>query len=126
MIIEVINLEILMIKIFVYVHVSYKNKMILFILCIILNTFKKSRYYEKTSAYECGFDPFSYARNPFSVKFYIIAILFLIFDIEIIFFFPIILNFDFFFNFFFWYFDFDCFFYLGALNGVSFGLERFS
>lgn len=45
-------------------------------------------YYEKTSGYECGFDPFSDAREPFYIKFYLIAILFIIFDVEIIFFFP--------------------------------------
>ena len=39
---------------------------------------------EKTSAYECGFEPFEDARNKLDVRFYIIAILFIIFDIEII------------------------------------------
>ncbi len=43
---------------------------------------------EKTSAYECGFEPFEDARNRFDVRFYIVAILFLIFDIEIAFLFP--------------------------------------
>jgi NADH-quinone oxidoreductase subunit A len=45
-------------------------------------------YYEKTSGYECGSDPFSDAREPFYVKSYLIAILFIIFDVEIVFFFP--------------------------------------
>lgn len=44
--------------------------------------------YEKISSYECGFDAFSDAREPFDVKFYLIAILFIIFDVEVIFFFP--------------------------------------
>src|SRR6185437_9285901 len=43
---------------------------------------------EKTSAYECGFEPFEDARNRFDVRFYIVAILFLIFDIEVAFLFP--------------------------------------
>ena len=43
---------------------------------------------EKTSAYECGFEPFEDARNRFDVRFYIVAILFLIFDIEIAYLFP--------------------------------------
>jgi len=43
---------------------------------------------EKLSAYECGFDPFDDARNTFDVRFYLIAILFIIFDLEISFFFP--------------------------------------
>jgi len=43
---------------------------------------------EKISAYECGFEPFEDARNKFDVRFYIIAILFIIFDIEVVFLFP--------------------------------------
>jgi len=43
---------------------------------------------EKTSAYECGFEPFEDARNKFDVRFYVVAILFLIFDIEVAFLFP--------------------------------------
>lgn len=45
-------------------------------------------YVEKISAYECGFEPDEDARNTFDVRFYIIAMLFLIFDLEAIFFFP--------------------------------------
>lgn len=43
---------------------------------------------EKLSAYECGFDPYEDARNNFDVRFYLIALLFLIFDLETIFFLP--------------------------------------
>ncbi len=43
---------------------------------------------EKTSAYECGFEPFEDARNKFDVRFYIVAILFIIFDLEVAFLFP--------------------------------------
>jgi NADH:ubiquinone oxidoreductase subunit 3 (subunit A) len=43
---------------------------------------------EKESAYECGFDPYEDARNNFDVRFYLVAILFLIFDLEAVFFFP--------------------------------------
>ena len=43
---------------------------------------------EKLSAYECGFDPYEDARNVFDVRFYLVAILFLIFDLEAAFFFP--------------------------------------
>lgn len=43
---------------------------------------------EKTSAYECGFDAFDNARGQFDVRFYLVAILFIIFDLEIAFLFP--------------------------------------
>jgi len=43
---------------------------------------------EKLSAYECGFDPYEDARNVFDVRFYVVAILFIIFDLESVFFFP--------------------------------------
>jgi len=43
---------------------------------------------EKLSAYECGFDPFDDARTRFDIQFYLVAILFLIFDLEISFLFP--------------------------------------
>jgi len=43
---------------------------------------------EKLSAYECGFDAFEDARHQFDVRFYLVAILFIIFDLEIAFLFP--------------------------------------
>jgi len=43
---------------------------------------------EKLSTYECGFDPYEDARNAFDVRFYLVAILFIIFDIETVFLFP--------------------------------------
>ncbi|WP_142847047.1 NADH-quinone oxidoreductase subunit A [Telmatospirillum sp. J64-1] len=43
---------------------------------------------EKTSAYECGFDAFDDARSKFEVRFYLVAILFIIFDLEVAFLFP--------------------------------------
>ena len=49
---------------------------------------KKDPYKEKISSYECGFEPFSDSRGKFDVKFYLVAILFIIFDLEIIFLFP--------------------------------------
>lgn len=42
----------------------------------------------KLSAYECGFDAFDDARNKFDVRFYLVAILFIIFDLEVAFLFP--------------------------------------
>ena len=43
---------------------------------------------EKLSAYECGFEPFDDARGRFDVRFYLVAILFVIFDLEVLFLFP--------------------------------------
>ena len=43
---------------------------------------------EKLSAYECGFEAFSDSRIQFDVRFYLVAILFIIFDLEIAFLFP--------------------------------------
>ncbi len=43
---------------------------------------------EKLSAYECGFDAFDDSRHKFDIRFYLVAILFIIFDLEIAFLFP--------------------------------------
>ncbi len=43
---------------------------------------------EKNSAYECGFEAFDDARSRFDVRFYLVAILFIIFDLEVAFLFP--------------------------------------
>jgi NADH-quinone oxidoreductase subunit A len=43
---------------------------------------------EKSSAYECGFEAFADARAKFDVRFYLVAILFIIFDLEVAFLFP--------------------------------------
>lgn len=43
---------------------------------------------EKVSVYECGFDPFHNPGEPFSIRFFLIAILFLVFDLEIAYLFP--------------------------------------
>ena len=55
--------------------------MIIFFLSFFLSV--KLDDTEKLSAYECGFNPFSDSRSEFDIKFYIVAILFLIFDLEI-------------------------------------------
>jgi len=51
---------------------------------------KRTRHYdiEKISAYECGFEPFGEARFPFHVHFYVVALIFLIFDLEVAFLVP--------------------------------------
>ena len=49
---------------------------------------KQRPYPEKVSAYECGFEAFDDARRRFDVRFYLVAILFIIFDLEVAFLFP--------------------------------------
>lgn len=48
---------------------------------------------EKYSPYECGFNPFRTERSQFDIKFYLIALLFLVFDVELMFLLPFCLNF---------------------------------
>jgi NADH:ubiquinone oxidoreductase subunit 3 (subunit A) len=59
---------------------------LMFIITIFFSNYKPDK--EKLSAYECGFDPFDDARMKFEIHFYLIAILFLIFDLEIALIFP--------------------------------------
>lgn len=47
---------------------------------------------EKTSIYECGFTPYAQARSTFDIKFYLVSLLFIVFDVEVLFLFPFALN----------------------------------
>nr|UBR42855.1 NADH dehydrogenase subunit 3 [Uroleucon sonchi] len=66
--------------------------LILFLIMILINMKMKFNH-NKSAPFECGFDPFNKSRLPFSLNFYLIAIIFLIFDIEISIIMPMILNF---------------------------------
>ena len=79
-----------MMSILYFIGWSMALSFILLILSLIISS--RNPYFEKTTTYECGFEPFEDARNKFSVKFYVVAILFIIFDIEILFFLPWLIN----------------------------------
>ena len=66
------------------------------VVTLVLSYFVQPKYpeAEKLSAYECGSEPFSDARMPFPVRYYIFAMLFVIFDIEVIFLYPWAVVFD--------------------------------
>jgi NADH:ubiquinone oxidoreductase subunit 3 (subunit A) len=70
--------------------IFFAISIILAAIIFFLSFFRSSKLddAEKLSAYECGFNPFSDSRSEFDIKFYIVAILFLIFDLEISFLFP--------------------------------------
>lgn len=64
---------------------SYKFIIILYIFFFI---YQANNDAEKISSYECGFSPFGDSRTKFEVKFYLVGILFIIFDLELTFLFP--------------------------------------
>jgi NADH:ubiquinone oxidoreductase subunit 3 (subunit A) len=77
--------------------VEYLGILIYFIIALVLSlVFVTLSYFlsvqnpdlEKLSTYECGFEPYEDARHRFDIKFCVIAILFIVFDIEIMFLFP--------------------------------------
>lgn len=86
-----------MLPIFELDNLVYKTMLVSIILALVISGVVLGLSYliaiqapdsEKTSAYECGFEPFEDARNRFDVRFYIVAILFIIFDLEVAFLFP--------------------------------------
>jgi NADH-quinone oxidoreductase subunit A len=70
----------------IFIGVGILIGMLLLVLGSILGPHKPNK--AKLSAYECGFPAFEDARTPFTVRFYLVAILFIIFDLETAFLFP--------------------------------------
>nr|YP_009974400.1 NADH dehydrogenase subunit 3 [Chanohirata hamata]QNJ33330.1 NADH dehydrogenase subunit 3 [Chanohirata hamata] len=73
---------------------SYTIMVLMFIMLLMMKTLSKKSMNDtqKSSPFECGFNPMSYSRIPFSIHFFLIAVIFLIFDIEIIMIMPMILT----------------------------------
>lgn len=72
--------------ILVYIAISLLLSLLILGLSFVFSTQNPDA--EKLSAYECGFDPFDDARSRFDIRFYLVAILFIIFDLEVTFLFP--------------------------------------
>nr|WPW47262.1 NADH dehydrogenase subunit 3 [Halobates flaviventris] len=65
------------------IMISFMISMILIMVCSVISKKTKNNR-EKMTPFECGFDPKSSSRMPFSIQFFMIAIIFLIFDVEIV------------------------------------------
>nr|YP_006280983.1 NADH dehydrogenase subunit 3 [Helicosporidium sp. ex Simulium jonesi]ACT36210.1 NADH dehydrogenase subunit 3 [Helicosporidium sp. ex Simulium jonesi] len=74
--------------IFIYFIIALALSLLLLVLPFIVSPAQNVADSEKISAYECGFDPFDDARGRFDIQFYLVAILFIIFDLEVAFLFP--------------------------------------
>lgn len=72
--------------ILVFLIIATGMALVMVVIPFVLNRPKPDK--EKLSAYECGFEAFGDARNQFDVRFYLVAILFIIFDLEVAFLFP--------------------------------------
>lgn len=75
---------------YVYIFIFFGGAFFISCLLIFLSYFLvyQESDIEKNSAYECGFQPFEDTRSKFNVRYYLIAILFMIFDLEIMYLFP--------------------------------------
>jgi len=74
---------------FIFVFFNFFISVLLLVLSIIFIT--QDSDVVKNSPYECGFQPFKFSIEEFDIKYYIIALLFLIFDLEIVFLLPLIM-----------------------------------
>ena len=74
------------VSIYIYLIVCLVFSVSFFFISFIISIQKVDT--EKLSPYECGFDPFDDARSRFDIRFYLVAILFVIFDLEVSFLFP--------------------------------------
>ena len=73
-----------------YISIALIIASIIFIFSYVL--IKKNSYAEKLMPYECGFEPYEDTRNIFNVQFYLVALLFLIFDLESLYLYPLVVG----------------------------------
>lgn len=71
---------------FLLILISFLIGLILFFVPLFF--MYQDDYFDKVSPYECGFNPFEETREPYDVQFYLVAVLFLLFDLEVSFLFP--------------------------------------
>jgi|SRR6185503_7245285 len=76
----------------IFIYFMFSLFLSIIIILITMLIIPRTGDIEKVSAYECGFHPFDDSRATFDVRFYLVAIMFIIFDLEIIFLFPWSLN----------------------------------
>ena len=84
------NYGISIINEYIYIYISLFLSCLISIILygvVVILTYKQYDL-EKISAYECGFHPYEDTREKFNIRFYLVSILFIIFDLEITFLFP--------------------------------------
>jgi NADH:ubiquinone oxidoreductase subunit 3 (subunit A) len=69
-----------------FILFSFIITLVLFTIAFLLST--KDFNFEKASVYECGFEPFGESKDVFNIQFFIVGILFMLFDLEVSYLFP--------------------------------------
>jgi NADH-quinone oxidoreductase subunit A len=70
----------------IFIASSFLLTLVLVILSFLVSPQLSS--FEKSTSYECGFEPFGDARNVLNIQFYVVGVLFIIFDLEVVFLLP--------------------------------------